>query len=141
MSVHKNFIEWYWRDWNKLCTEKLLLYQRDILKLFGDKFYTDAGKDGERWRILLKSRWEECGELCNEIHLVLWWNDVINEDLRSLINNIVNLDYSSLLELFQTLKNNYTKNWGNICIYLDKICVYLDKMRKISKPHTTIIEK
>jgi len=57
MSVHKNFIEWYWRDRNKLCSEKLLPYQNEIFKLFSEKFHTDAEKDWERWRKLLESWW------------------------------------------------------------------------------------
>ena len=53
MSVHKNFVEWYWRDWNKLCKKELLPYQGEIFKLFSDKFHIDAEKDWKRWRKLL----------------------------------------------------------------------------------------
>ena len=139
MSVHKNFVEWYWRDWNKLCEQKLLPYQKEIFKLFSDKFHIDAEKDWERWRILLKSRWNKCWEICNKIHLTLWWNEVINEDLKDIVDNIVNLDYNSLSEVFQTLKNQYSKLWENwIADQIDIICTFLEKMWEISKPHTTI---
>jgi len=142
MSVHKNFIEWYWRDRNKLCNEKLLPYQNQIFKLFSEKFHTDAEKDGNRWRKLLKSRWNECGNICNEIHLTLWGSDIINNDLRDLVNNIVNLDYNSLLETFQTLRNRYSDIWNqNIVDKIEIVCSYLEKMWKISSPHTTILEK
>ena len=142
MSAHKNFIEWYWRNWDNLCEEKLLPYQGEIFKLFSDKFHIDAEKDWERWRILLKSRWNKCWEICNKIHLTLWWNEVINEDLKDIVNNIVNLDYNSLSEVFQTLKHQYSKLWEDwIADQINAICSYLEKMWKVSKSHTTILEK
>ena len=141
MSVHKNFIERYLRDRNKLCEQKLLPYQGEIFKLFSDKFHIDAEKDWERWRKLLKSRWNKCSELCNEIHLTLWWNEIINENLKDLVNNIVNLDYNSLSEIFQVLKNEYLKTWEQwISNQINLICWYLEKMWRISSPHTTIQE-
>lgn len=139
MSIHKNFIEWYWRNWDKLCNEKLLPYQNGIFKLFSEKFHSDAEKDGERWRKLLKLRWNKCGNICNEIHLILWWNDIINEDLKDLVNNVINFDYNSLLEIFQKLENKYSKAWNKwIASQIKNICVYLEKMWDISKFHTTI---
>ena len=142
MSVHKNFIEWYWRNWNKLCKEELLPYQGEIFKLFSDKFRIDAEKDWERWRKLLKFRWNKCWKICNEIHLTLWWNDVINEDLKNLVNNIVNLDYNSLFEVFQTLKIEYLKAWEEkIASQIEIVCTYLEKMWRISESHTIIKSK
>ena len=139
MSVHKNFVEWYWRNWDKLYKEELLPYQGEIFKLFSDKFHIDAEKDWERWRNLLKSRWDKCSELCNEIHLTLWWNNIINEELKDTVNNIVNLDYNSLSEVFQTLKVEYLEVWEEwIAKQIDTICSYLEKMWRISSPHTTI---
>jgi len=139
MSVHKNFIEWYWRNRNKLCNEKILPYQNQIFGLFSEKFHNDAEKDWERWRKLLESRWNKCSEICNEIHLVLWWNDHIDKELKDLTNNIVNLDYNSLLEAFQTLKDKYLEVWNEwIANQINTVCLYLEKMWKISKPHTTI---
>jgi hypothetical protein len=139
MSVHKNFIEWYWRDWNKLCEQKLLPCQGEIFRLFSDKFYIDAEKDWEKWRNLLKSRWNKCWELCKEIHLTLWWNEIIDWDLKDLVDNIVNLDYNSLLEVFQTLKAEYletVEQW--IADQINLICWYLEKMWRISELCTTI---
>ena len=139
MSVHKNFIEWYWRSWKKLCEEKLLPYQWEIFRLFSDKFHIDAEKDWERWRKLLKSWWNKCSEICNEIHLTLWWSEEINEDLKDIVNNIVNLDYNSLSEVFQELKTEYLEVWENwIASQIEIICICLEKMWKISSPHTTI---
>jgi hypothetical protein len=139
MSVHKNFIEWYWRDRNKLCEQKILFYQSEIFKLFSDKFHIDAEKDWKRWRKLLKSRWNKCSELCNEIHITLWWNDITNEELKNLVNNIVNLDYNSLSEVFQTLKNLYLKSWEDwISDQIGTICTYLEKMWRVSESHTVI---
>ena len=137
MSVHKNFVEWYWRNWDKLCKEELLPYQWEIFKLFSDKFHIDAKKDWERWRKLLKSRWNKCWEICNEIHLTLWWNDIINEELKNLVNNIVNLDYNSLSEVFETLKARYLEIWEEwIAKQIDIICSYLEKMWRISESRT-----
>jgi hypothetical protein len=139
MSVHKNFIEWYWRDWNKLCKEKILPYQRQIFKLFSNKFYIDAEKDWERWRKLLRSLWNKCWEICNEIHLILWWNNVVNKELNDLVNDIVNLDYNSLSEIFQTVKIEYLEVWEEkIAGQIEIIYTYLGKMWWISESHTTI---
>ena len=139
MSIHKNFIEWYWRDWNKLCEQKLLPYQSEIFKLFSDKFHIDAEKDWERWRNLLKSRWNKCWKICNEIHLILWWNETINEELKDLVNNIVNLDYNSLSEVFQSLKAEYLKVWEEkIANQIEIVCTCLEKMWRISEFRTTI---
>ena len=141
MSIHKNFIEWYWRNRDKVCEEKILPYQNQIFKLFSEKFHIDAEKDGERWRKLLKIRWNKCSEICNEIHLTLWWNDVVNEDLKILVNNIVNLDYNSFLEIFQKLENKYSEAWNEwTASQIKIICTYLEKMWRISSPHTTIQE-
>ncbi len=142
MSIHKNFIEWYWRKWDKLCKEELLLYQKEIFKLFSDKFHIDAEKDWEKWRNLLKSRWNKYSELCNGIHLILLWNDVINEGLKDLINNIVNLEYNRLSEVFQALKIEYLKSWEEkIASQIEILCSYLEKMCRISKSHTIIKSK
>ena len=139
MSTHKNFVEWYWRNWDKLCNKKILPYQREIFKLFSDKFHIDAEKDWERWRKLLKSRWNKCSELCNEIHLTLWWNDIIHKDLKEFVNDIVNLDYNSLSEVFQILKNKYLEIWKPwIARQICDICTHIEKMWKISQPHTTL---
>ena len=139
MSIHKNFIEWYWRNRDKLCEEKILPYQNQIFGLFSKKFHNDAKKDWERWRKLLESRWNKCSEINNEIHLVLWWNDIINDDLKNLVNNVVNLDYNSLSEIFQTLKNEYSKAWENwIANQIEIICTYLEKMWRIPESRTTI---
>ena len=139
MSVHKNFIEWYWKNRNKLCDEKIFPYQDQIFKLFSDKFHYDAEKDWARWRNLLKFRWNKCGELCNEIHLILWWNDFINEDLKNIVNDIVNLDYNSLSEVFQLLEEEYSKMWDQqIANRINLIYSYLKKMWEISASHTTI---
>ena len=139
MSVHKNFIEWYWKNRKKLCDEKIFPYQDQIFKLFSDKFHYDAEKDWARWRNLLKSRWNKCGELCNEIHLILWWNDFINEDLKNIVNDIVNLDYNSLSEVFHLLEEEYSKMWDQqIANRINLIYSYLKKMWEISASHTTI---
>jgi len=137
--VHKNFIEWYWRNRDKFCEEKILPYQNQIFKLFSEKFHRDAEKDWERWRKLLKSWWKKCGEICNEIHLTLWWNDMINGELKDLVNNIVNLYYNSLLEIFQVLESKYSEigEWW-IASQIEIVCAYLEKMWRISESRTTI---
>lgn len=139
MSIHKNYIEWYWSERDALCTQKLLPYQNEIFRLFSDKFYTDAENDREKWRKLLTYRWYRCSELCDEIHKNLEWNDIIGEDLKDLVNNIVDLDYNSLLEVFQILRDKYLEIWNQwISNQIDNICEYLDKMWKISKNRTEI---
>lgn len=139
MSVHKNYVEWYWSERDALCTQKLLPYQNEVFKLLSDKFYTDAENDREKWRKLLTYRWYRCSELCNEIHKNFEWSDVIGEDLKGLVNDIVNMDYNSLLEVFQTLKDEYSEG-GNqwVSNQINYICEYLEKMWNVSKKHTEI---
>lgn len=139
MSIHKNYVEWYWRQWDQLCSEKILPYQNEVFKLLGDKFYKDAENDREKWRELLTYRWYRCSELCDEIHKTLGWSDVVGENLKWLVNDVVNLDYNSLLEVFQTLKNKYSEDENQwIANQIENICVYLEKMWNVSKKHTEI---
>ena len=139
MSIHKNYIEWYWRNRNKICTEKLLPHQKEIFNLFSEKFYIDAEKDWERGRRLLKALWNKCSESYKEIHIILNWNENFDNKIKDLINNIVNLDYNSLFEIFQALKDEYTKAENQeITEEIESICRYLKKMWNISCPHTTI---
>ena len=60
--------------------------------------------------------------------------NIINEDLKELVDNIINLDYNTLLEIFQILKILRL-------IYLNETCNYFSKMRKISESYTIIIKK
>jgi hypothetical protein len=56
-----------------------------------------------------------------------------------LVNNIVNLDYNSLSEVFQSLKAEYLKVWEEkIANQIEIVCTCLEKMWRISEFRTTI---
>ena len=141
-SSHKNFIEWYWRNRNALINNEIMPYQDAIFDLFNIKFKFDASKDWERKRIKLKQLWIDCSNYCKSIHEILKTNEFFEDydELIETVNKIVDMDYWSLQEFFNTLKNNYTDQ-PKIHELLDKICEKIWEMRKISRDHTEIIKQ
>ena len=142
-SNHKNYVEWFDRNRSKLVKTQIIPNEKEIFELFSQKFHRDALKDNERWREFLRNMWEICSESCKNIHIALQWIDNINLSLQNLVKNIWDLDYESLLEIFQRIKLEYFNTWRdeNIVEDLDNICNSLDKMRQISKKHTNVISK
>lgn len=142
-SNHKNYVEWFDRDWPLLVKTKIIPNEKEIFELFSQKFHRDALKDNERWRENLRNYWEICSESCKNIHVALQWIDNINPSLKELVKNICDLDYESLQDIFQKIKLEYFNTWWdeNIINELDTICKSLDKMRQISKKHTNVISK
>jgi hypothetical protein len=61
-------------------------------------------------------------------------------DLQETVNNIVNMDYGSVEELFNLIKKKY-QNKPEIYNAIQEICNNLAEMRRISKKHTNIITK
>lgn len=137
MATHKNYVEWFWRDWSYIINTQVIPNQEKIFNLFSNKFHSDAEKDWMKGRIRLQAQWEICAKACKEIHNILWWDISSNEELISIVNNIVNLDYKSLQDFFIILKDSYSNNL-KIQNYINNICGQLKKMWDISKPHTTI---
>lgn len=142
-SNHKNYIEWFNRDWPLLVETKIIPNEKEIFELFSQKFHKDALKDSERWREYLRNMWEICSESCKNIHIALQWIDNVNPSLKELVKNICDLDYESLLEIFQRIRLEYFNTWSdeNIVDDLDRICDSLDKMRDKSKDKTNVISK
>ncbi len=143
LSNHKNYIEWFDRDWPLLVKNQIIPNEKEIFDLFSQKFHGDALKDNEKWRENLRNYWEICAECCKNIHIALQWIDNINPDLRDLVKNILNLDYESLLEVFQRIKLEYFNIWWDESIIddLDIICNSLTKMWELSKKRTNVISK
>ena len=142
-SNHKNYIDQYDRDWQKLVQTIVLPNEKTIFELFNEKFFMDADADINRWRFQLWKLWYACASSCLQIHKILSWELQIDAKYNDLVKNIVNLDYDSLKEVFQEIQNEYFNNGANaeIITYLQDVCKYLDKMRKISKNHTNVISK
>ena len=142
-SNHKNYVEWFDRNRSKLVKTQIIPNEKEIFELFSQKFHRDALKDNERWREFLRNMWEICSESCKNINIALQWIDNINLSLQNLVKNICDLDYESLLEIFQRIRLEYFNTWRdeNIVEDLDNICNSLDKMRQISKKHTNVISK
>lgn len=142
-SKHNNYVEWFERNWPLLVKTRIIPNEKEIFDLFSQKFHGDAIKDNERWREKLRDLWEICSESCKNIHVALQWIDNINPSLKELVKNICDLDYESLLEIFQRIRLEYFNTWRdeNIVDDLDRICKSLDKMRQISKKHTNVISK
>lgn len=142
-SDHKNYVEWFDRDWPLLVKTQIIPNEKEIFELFSQKFHRDALKDNERWRETLRNDWEICSESCKNIHIALQWIDNINPSLKDLVENICKLDYESLLEIFQRIRLEYFNTWRDKDIIedLDRICDSLDKMRDKSKDKTNVISK
>ena len=146
MGSHKNFVEWlemYKRNRSMIIDREIRPYEDAIFNLFGIKFKYDADKDWNRKRIKLKELWYKCAKSCEAIHKILNTNEYIDEDtklvLTEIVNNIINMDYWSVNEFFNVLKEKYK---DNIEIYdaLNEVCNNLSKMRNISEKHTNIIK-
>ena len=143
-SNHKNYTELYWRNRDALI-ENEILYQRNIFKLFSVKFDSDANKDLERNRKKLYDLGESCSNYFDKIHSIIMKrkkngeidNDEDNEF--DIAIEVVNMDYWSVKQFFDTLKSKYL-NDSEIYPLLDHICDNLSEMRRISKKHTNIIE-
>jgi len=141
-SNHKNFVETYWRNRLDLINNIILPHQNRIFSLLSKKFKSDANKDWERNRIKLKLLWYECANKCDEILKILNIRNRTsnNTDLEDIVNNIVNMDYESVKDLFNHLKESY-KNDPEIYNTIQEICNNLAEMRKLSKKHTNIIHQ
>jgi len=142
-SNHKNYIDQYDRNRQKLAKTIILPNEKSIFELFNKKFSIDADADIDRWRLQLWKLWHACADSCSKIHQILSWEPQVDARYKDLVKNIVNLDYDSLKEVFQEIQNEYFNSWVDekVVNYLQDICKYLDKMRKISKNHTNVISK
>jgi len=141
-SNHKNYVEWYDRNREDVIIQKILPHEKSIFELFNQKFFEDAQKDGDRGREWLMSLWICCANCCSMIHENFVWADSLDIELRQAVNDIVNMDYGSLCDFFDSLKTIYSSKWDEYTANkISNICVYLDKMRKISKKHTNVISK
>lgn len=143
-SNHKNYVEWYGRNWSTLINDIVIPHQKTIFNLFNNKFKLDAQKDWERWREKLKELWNACANNCELIQrIILHQNDKqseYNDDILKVVTNIVNIDYWSLHDFFNALRSEYETN-TEIYKILDEICNYVRKMREISRNHTNIISQ
>ena len=142
-SNHKNYVDQYDRDREKLAKIIILPNEKTIFELFNKKFSNDADADINRWRLQLWKLWYACADSCWQIHKILSGEPQVDDKYRELVKNIVNLDYQSLMEVFQEIQNEYFNSGANaeVITYLQDVCKYLDKMRKISKNHTNVISK
>ena len=143
-SDHKNYTELYWRNRNVLIENEILPYQESIFELFGAKFNSDANKDLERKRKKLYDLGKSCADDFNKVHSIMIkrrkYNKSDDEDNEfDIAIEVVNMDYWSVKEFFDTLKNKYL-NDNEIYPILDHICDNISEMRRISKKHTNIIE-
>ena len=142
-SEHNNYIDWYDRNWSLLVKSQIIPNEKQIFELFSQKFFDDANDDLGRWRKKLWDKWKVCATSCHEIHNILSWNIKENSGLKTLVEDIVKLDYWSLWEVFQRIKLEYFNKWWNekIIEQLDNICKSIDEMWRISKRHTNVISK
>ena len=143
-SNHKNYTELYWRNRNILIENEILPYQESIFRIFSAKFNADANKDLEKKRKKLYELGEYCSENLDKIHSIIAKRREIEKDDDNDENEfdmaieVVNMDYWSVQDFFNTLKEKY-KNDPEIYTLLDNICNNLSEMWKISKNHTNII--
>lgn len=140
-SSHKNFIEWLWRKRDKIIKDQIIPYQDRIFDSFSNKFKLDAKADRNRWRKKLGELWLKCAENCKQIHEILTLDSCQSDskDITWTVNNIINMDYWSVEEFFEKLKNRYKKH-PQVYILLDDTKKNLWEMRRISKKHTNIIK-
>lgn len=141
MSLHKNYIEWYWRDRNTVINERITPYQDTIFDIFSKKFQIDAQDDTSKWRIKLRDLWLSCADECYKIHSILKKDEktiYTDNEAALIVNDIINMDYNSVANFFETLKTTYKGN-HEIIDLLNDIQKNVEEMRSISKKHVQII--
>lgn len=142
-SSHKNYVPWFWRDWNLMIEEIIITNEPSIYELFKEKFHKDAEKDWKRWRIKLKTRWNTCAQYCDKLHKNLSiWKKITDWDIQDIVEKICNMDYESEKQFFEKLKNHYILKWdiqNSELIWW--IIEHLDLMWNISKSHVILIEE
>lgn len=145
-SDHKNYTEQYWRNRKVLIENEILPVEESIFRLFSIKFNWDADKDLERKRKKLYDLGKSCSNDLDEIHSIIRKRKIYNENDNDEDNafdiaiEIIDMDYWSVYDFFNTLKTQYS-NDSEIYPLLDHICNNISEMRKISKKHTNIISK
>lgn len=144
-STHKNYVPGYGRNFQKIINEIIEKNENQIYKIFQNKFALDAQKDWNRWRKKLEEWWNNCAHLCENLYLIFWLTYNENKDYSNLINNvnnICNMDYNSIWEFFEKLKEYYEKKWNEKAIQnINWIIKNIKQMRRISEKHTTISQK
>ena len=142
-SNHKNYVKWYGIDRSQLVRQEIMPYEKSIFDMFSKKFKIDADKDLERGREKLWKLWYLCADSCKNIHKVLAWTTEYSPKIKSLVDEVVNLDYQSLLEVFEITKAEYFDKWWSQEVQnnVQDICKHLTQMREISKNRTNVISK
>ena len=143
-SNHKNYTEQYWRNRNILIENEILPCQENIFRLFSTKFNWDADKDLERKRKKLYDLGKSCSHDLDKIHSIIAKRKIYHENDNDEDNEfdlaieIVDMDYWSVKDFFNTLKDKYL-NDSEIYPLLNHICDNISKMWEISKNKTNII--
>ena len=158
-SQHKDYLEIYWKNWSKAIENEILPCQERIFELLSVKFNYDAKKDLDRKRIKLHDLWKKCWTDFSKIHSILTDNQANSESYdedrqEDIVQEIVDMTYWSVEELYKTLKEKYEKSTemkekysSNPEIYqqllwlLEDICKNVSEMRRISKKHTITISQ
>ena len=144
-SNHKDYLNLYWKNRNKVVENEILPCQESIFELFSVKFNYDANEDLKRNRKKLFNLGKNCSKNLYEIHSILTkkqkFGESYDEDRQEeIVQEIVNMTYQSVLELFETVKEKFSDN-PKIEKLLQNTCDSISEMLEISKNHTNIISQ
>ena len=137
-SNHKNYLPSYPFSTEEIIEKYILFNPKNSFKLFAEKIEKDAKKDWERGRKFLERQGLKAVENCKRISEIFM--DAKGEENSQLIEEIINMDYQSVVDFFQLLKIYFQDN-EEVYQNLSSIVKSFQKMRKVSEKHTNIINK
>lgn len=137
-SNHKNYLPSYPFSTEEIIEKYILFNPKNSFKLFAEKIEKDAKKDWERGRKFLERQGLKAAENCKRISEIFM--DVKGEENSQLIEEIINMDYQSVVDFFQLLKSYFQEN-EEVYQNLSSIVKSFQEMRKVSEKHTNIINK
>ena len=139
-SNHKNYLPSYPFSTEEIIEKYILFNPKNSFKLFAEKIEKDAKKDWERGRKFLETQGLKAAEICKKISELSENSEAKGEENSQLIEEIINMDYQSVVDFFQLLKSYFQEN-EEVYQNLSSIVKSFQEMRKVSEKHTNIINK
>lgn len=145
MAIHKNYLPSFPESQEEIIKNIVLPNQDKIFYLFAKKITQDANEDEKKERFFLAKTGKLIAEHCQNLHNLLSSEEnkkQENINLTQLVKEIIDMDYQSVVKIFQLLLSFSNHLWKNDAkIHLEAIIAGFEALRSKSKRHTTVISK
>lgn len=138
-SEHKNYLPSYPFSFEEIIENFLQPSMKDVFFAFSEKIHNDAQKDGEKGRNFLKQQWEKAASCCKRIAELSEESDWDSKH-EILVEEIINMDYSSVSSFFGTFAKKFKENTP-LHQELKTLEELFAWMWKVSEKHTKVISK